>query len=278
MRRAHEDAVKRIWEGQVRDELPATREEAVILAAQDRRADAFLETPLLDYRSASSRSHFVRPELSNGERPISLVLRPRQAQRFIDRAVADEKKIRARTPRLMRNPGPVGHREDIVRCPLERRVADARAAVAGDDEHDRIPCRARRPRCGTLREPCGIAVERRHYRPAGEWIHIAQDLCAIRSWLDRLEQLPCLRAGIAILGRVGIARGSLELLRFPELLILPVARLEEARFEVGDERNIRGVEPICAVVRLIDVAMPAHRRREDEIALLHLAAPAVDDG
>ena len=32
------------------------------------------------------------------------------------------------------------------------------------------------------------------------------------------------------------------------------------------------------MIALVDVAVPAHRRRQDEIALLHVAAAAVDDG
>ena len=44
------------------------------------------------------------------------------------------------------------------------------------------------------------------------------------------------------------------------------------------QRNVGGVEPDDAVVALVDVAVPAHRRRQDQIALVHVAAPAVDDG
>ena len=46
----------------------------------------------------------------------------------------------------------------------------------------------------------------------------------------------------------------------------------------ADERHVGGVEPDDAMVALVDVAVPAHRRGEDEVAVLHLAAPAIDDG
>ena len=44
------------------------------------------------------------------------------------------------------------------------------------------------------------------------------------------------------------------------------------------QRNVGGVEPDDAVVALVDVAVPAHRRRQDQIAVMHVAAAAVDDG
>ena len=49
------------------------------------------------------------------------------------------------------------------------------------------------------------------------------------------------------------------------------------RVDRADQRHVGGVEPDDAMVALVDMAVPAHRRGEDEVAVLHLAAPAVDD-
>ena len=43
------------------------------------------------------------------------------------------------------------------------------------------------------------------------------------------------------------------------------------------QRNVGGIEPDDAVVALVDVAVPAHRRRQDQVAVMHVAAAAVDD-
>src|ERR1700728_2682097 len=64
----------------------------------------------------------------------------------------------------------------------------------------------------------------------------------------------------------------------PELIGIWVARLEEIGIEATDKRNIRGVEPDDTVIGLVDMAVPAHRGRQDEIALVHIATSAVDDG
>ena len=50
------------------------------------------------------------------------------------------------------------------------------------------------------------------------------------------------------------------------------------RVDRADERHVGGVEPDDAMIALVDVAVPAHRRSEDQVALLHLAAASVDDG
>ena len=50
------------------------------------------------------------------------------------------------------------------------------------------------------------------------------------------------------------------------------------RVKRADERHVGGIEPDDAVVALVDVAVPDHRRGEDQVARLHLAAAAVDDG
>src|SRR5262249_56736373 len=47
--------------------------------------------------------------------------------------------------------------------------------------------------------------------------------------------------------------------------------------ERAQQRNVGGVEPDDTVIALVDVPVPAHRRRENEITLAHRAAAAVDD-
>src|SRR5258706_13164698 len=63
----------------------------------------------------------------------------------------------------MRRPGPVRHREDIVPRPFEALIADGGAAVAGDDQADGVPGRARRSRA--LVDVLEIEIERGHHRP-----------------------------------------------------------------------------------------------------------------
>src|ERR1043166_6917878 len=67
------------------------------------------------------------------------------------------------------------------------------------------------------------------------------------------------------------------LVHLPEVVRARVARLEEMRVEPADQRHVGGIEPDDASAALVDVTVPAHGRREDEVALAHLAAPAIDD-
>src|SRR5262249_22336657 len=46
----------------------------------------------------------------------------------------------------------------------------------------------------------------------------------------------------------------------------------------ADEWHVRGVEPDDAMVAFVDVAMPDHGRRENEVARLHLTSAPIDDG
>src|SRR5262245_44957407 len=46
----------------------------------------------------------------------------------------------------------------------------------------------------------------------------------------------------------------------------------------ADQRHIGGIEPDDAVIAFVDVAVPNHRRGQDQVASFHLATPAVDDG
>src|SRR5437764_12054220 len=50
------------------------------------------------------------------------------------------------------------------------------------------------------------------------------------------------------------------------------------RVKRADERHVGGIEPDNAVVAFVDVAVPDYRRGEDQVARLHLATAAVDDG
>ena len=142
-----------------------------------------------------------------------------------------------------------------------------------------------------LRQPHRIAIERRHHRAAGRGIGVAQRVRAIRAGRQRGQQPPRRRAGIAIFRRmrrrvlhIGADQAGLgpqllvALIDLPELVGLGIARLEEIGVELADQRNVGGVEPDDAVVAVVDVAVPAHRRRQDQIAVVHVAAPAVDDG
>src|SRR5262249_680148 len=62
-----------------------------------------------------------------------------------------------------------------------------------------------------------------------------------------------------------------------EVIGAGIAGLEEIRVKRPQQWNIRSIEPYDALVALVDVSMPAHRRREDQVALAHVAAPAIDD-
>ena len=68
------------------------------------------------------------------------------------------------------------------------------------------------------------------------------------------------------------------LVDLPELVGLGIAGLEEIGVELANERNVGRVEPDDAVVAVVDMAVPAHRRRQDQVAVMHVAAAAVDDG
>ena len=50
------------------------------------------------------------------------------------------------------------------------------------------------------------------------------------------------------------------------------------RIDGADERHVGGVEPDDAMVAFVDVAVPAHRRGEDEVAFFHFTASTIDDG
>ena len=54
--------------------------------------------------------------------------------------------------------------------------------------------------------------------------------------------------------------------------------LEEMRIDRADQRHVGSIEPDDAMVAFVDVSVPAHRRREDQVAVVHLAAPSIDDG
>src|ERR1700728_4145830 len=63
-----------------------------------------------------------------------------------------------------------------------------------------------------------------------------------------------------------------------ELIGIWVTRLEEIGIEATAEWNIRSGEPDDTVIGLVDMAVPAHRECQDEIALMHVATSAIDDG
>src|SRR5258708_16280614 len=167
----------------------------------------------------------------------------------------------------MRRPGPVRYRKDIVARPFEALIADGGAVVAGDDQADRIPGRTRRSRA--LVDVLEIEIERGHHRPGA--FRVPERPGAILATLGSRELAARFIAREPILGRAFRAN-------FPEALVLPRARLAEARIERADGRHVRRVEPDGALRTLVDVAVPAHRRRQHQVAFLHLAAPAVDDG
>src|SRR5260370_888169 len=72
--------------------------------------------------------------------------------------------------------------------------------------------------------------------------------------------------------------GLFALIDLPEFVVARVARLEEMGGYRADQRHIGGIEPDDAVIAFVDVAVPHHRRGQDQVARLHLATPAVDDG
>ena len=141
-----------------------------------------------------------------------------------------------------------------------------------------------------LRQPHRIAVERGHHRAAGRRIGVAHRVRAVGAGGQGGQQPPRRRAGIMIFRRMrrrvlhvcadhaGLGPKLLvALVDLPELVGLGIAGLEEIGVELANQRDVGGVEPDDAMVALVDVAVPAHRRREDQIALMHVAAAAVDD-
>src|SRR5688500_4594703 len=70
----------------------------------------------------------------------------------------------------------------------------------------------------------------------------------------------------------------LAFIDLPEFAGTGVTRLEEISVEAADQRDICGVEPDDTLVARVDMPVPAHRRREDQIAVAHFAAAAIDDG
>src|SRR5436190_490162 len=167
----------------------------------------------------------------------------------------------------MRCPRPVRDGENVVLRPFEALVADRGAAITGDNEANGIPRRARQ--AGALVDPLEIEIEGRHDRPSLPGV--AEGAGAV------FAALGAGKLAARLVGRKTIVRRALGA-DFPEALVLPGTRLEETRIKGADGRHVRRVEPYGAPRALVDVAMPAHRRREDEVALLHLAATAVDDG
>ncbi len=176
-------------------------------------------------------------------------------------------KSSAARARFVARPGPVRHREHVVLRPVETVLANSRAAFPGDDEADgvvRAPGGARRA-LDSLEEQ----VQRRHDRAAVS--AVAYGPRAVGPHGGGSKLLARLGPGKAVLRRPCVSH-------LPEALVLALARLEETRVERADGRHVGGVEPHRAPSALVDVAVPAHRRRQHQVALLHLAAAAVDDG
>ena len=89
-----------------------------------------------------------------------------EIQRLEHRAVGDDEQIRIAVERLVLGPGPVRDGEHVVLAPLDRLVADGRAAFARDAEHDLVVGGAAGAG-GCLRgKTLGVAVERGHHRAA----------------------------------------------------------------------------------------------------------------
>ena len=101
------------------------------------------------------------------------------------------------------------------------------------------------------------------------------------------KQLARRLAGIAVFRRIDRARGRRPRRRRPGLasssFSSPSSTCQNAllRGSPGSkkcaltarmQRHVGGVEPDDAVVALVDMAVPAHRRGEDQVAVLHLAA------
>ena len=72
--------------------------------------------------------------------------------------------------------------------------------------------------------------------------------------------------------RLRIADGARD-----RLLVL-VVMLGERRVEELDDRDVEPVEPEHRLVGLVAVVVPGHRRRDDEVAVVHRRAFAVDGG
>ena len=173
----------------------------------------------------------------------------------------------------------------------KRLLADGRAALARDHETDHVVGRALGAGRRALAQARGVAVERRHDGAAGRRIDVADHARAVGAGRRGGEQPARGLARVAVFRRIDRARGGafgeepglgpqplVALVDLPELVAARIARLEEMRVDRADERHVGGVEPDDAVIALVDVAVPAHRRRQDQVAVLHLAAAAVDDG
>ena len=270
VRRAHQHAMQFAGQRDVGDVAALAAKKLRILDAPDRRADAFARDFCARVYCSSSRSRSSR---SNADRSETM------------------NRLGVAVLRHVAREGPMRDREHVVLRPVERVLAHGGAARAGHHQADHVAGGALRPRRLPFGQPHRIAVERRHHRPAGRRIGVAHRVRAVGAGRQRRQQPPRRRAGIVILRRmrrrvlhIGAGQAGLgpqllvALIDLPELVGLGIAGLEEIGVELANERNVGGVEPDDAVVAVVDMAVPAHRRRQDQIALVHVAAAAVDDG
>src|SRR6185369_7166479 len=170
--------------------------------------------------------------------------------------------VRLRAARLVARPGPVRDGEHVMAPPFEALLADGRAPLAGGYEADGVIRPSRGPR--SRLDPFQVQIESRHHGAAV--LRIAHRPGPVGADFRFGEPTAHLVAWEAVLGG---AFGA----DFPEAFVVPRAGLEKARVERADRRHVGGIEPDRASLAAVDVPVPAHRRREDEIAVLHLAAP-----
>src|SRR5262249_56792780 len=92
---------------------------------------------------------------------------------FVHRTVGDDEQCGVAPARLVRGPRPVRDREDVVLRPLERLLADRRAALALDDQTDGVVRCPLLATFGATGESNRVAVERGHDAAAREWVDVA---------------------------------------------------------------------------------------------------------
>src|SRR5437879_235664 len=96
-----------------------------------------------------------------------------QLETLVHGTVGDQEQVGVAATRLVRGPRPVRDREDVVLRPLERRVADRRAALAFDDQTDGVVRRPFPPAREARGEGHREAAARGQGADARQWIYLA---------------------------------------------------------------------------------------------------------